>query len=396
MRNSEKSPDFLRYLKDESFIAWKLFQTDETKEYWDNYLCEHPEERKAIELAEEHFRKIKLSSYAVRETQKREGLQILIQALNDYRRRRKRRIISYVTAACALLIAVSLLYRITLRRDESNKKLLATTGYIVGSELESEDITLITGKESRSFQKNVDIEIVGNGTARVESDNREDEEISIAEEQMNRLIVPYGKRSKIVLSDSTRVWLNSGSVLEFPGNFGKGERKIFLASGEIYLEVASDKTREFHVLTTDFNVKVHGTRFNISVYEKRETAVVLVEGSVSLRSIDGKQLLLTPEEKAVYSKSEGFTTQKVDVDQYISWKNGYLTFDETPLTEVLIQIARYYNLSFNYDQDVSLSQLTCTGKIILTENLDHVMTTIALISATQYKRANQSIYIYKD
>ena len=66
---------------------------------------------------------------------------------------------------------------------------------------------------------------------------------------------------------------------------------------------------------------------------------------------------------------------------------------DTPMSEVLKQIEKYYNLSFNYDKDVKLKDLTCTGKIVLSENLDNVMTTIALLTSTKYLKENNRIYI---
>jgi ferric-dicitrate binding protein FerR (iron transport regulator) len=120
---------------------------------------------------------------------------------------------------------------------------------------------------------------------------------------------------------------------------------------------------------------------------------VLVEGSVSLQSTSQKELFITPNEKAVYSGSGTFATQKVDVNQFISWKEGYLSFDKTPITEVLQQIGRYYNLSFDYEQDVNLQKRTCSGKIYLSENMDNVMSTIGLLSSTIYTRIDNQIFI---
>ncbi len=60
------------------------------------------------------------------------------------------------------------------------------------------------------------------------------------------------------------------------------------------------------------------------------------------------------------------------------------------MTEVLKQIGRYYNLSFDFDNDVNLQKRTCTGKIFLSENLDNVMTTVGLLSSTKYIKDNNS------
>jgi ferric-dicitrate binding protein FerR (iron transport regulator) len=83
----------------------------------------------------------------------------------------------------------------------------------------------------------------------------------------------------------------------------------------------------------------------------------------------------------------------VDVNQFISWKNGYLELNKTSMTEVLKQIGRYYNLSFNFDKDVNLQKRTCSGKIYLSENLDNVMITIGLLSSTQFTKKDNQIYI---
>jgi ferric-dicitrate binding protein FerR (iron transport regulator) len=85
--------------------------------------------------------------------------------------------------------------------------------------------------------------------------------------------------------------------------------------------------------------------------------------------------------------------QKVDISQFISWKDGYLSFDKTPITEVLQQIGRYYNLSFDFGNNMNLQKRTCTGKIYLSENMDNVMGTIALLSSTRYEKENNRIYI---
>ena len=55
MQNKHKKNDFLRFLKDEKFIEWKLFPSDELTAYWENFLQEHPNERENMTLAEEHF-----------------------------------------------------------------------------------------------------------------------------------------------------------------------------------------------------------------------------------------------------------------------------------------------------------------------------------------------------
>lgn len=395
MRLKTDDNNFIRFLKDEKFIKWKLYPTDELNRYWSEYLQQHPSEKDDILAAEKHFQNINLSSVKITQEKKKEAIQRLDQSLQTYNRKRIIRHLSYAAAICVAIVVLSVLY-IQKEINPSEKELIASTGYIVGSELESEDILFITGNKTTSFQSNVDIYLEGNNTVQIKREDAETEEISIEQHTMNKLVIPYGKRSKVVLSDGTQVWLNSGSTLEFPSTFSRKSREVFL-SGEMYIEVTPDKNKSFYVHTAGYNVQVYGTKFNISSYPGSLSSVVLVEGSVSLCSADKPELFLLPEEQAIYSESTGtFDTRKVDVDPFISWKEGYLTFEDTPVIEALKQIERYYNLSFNYEDDISFQGLTCTGKIILSENMDNVMTALTLISATKYKKEDKLIYIYQE
>jgi len=394
MRKGTDHTNFIRYLKNEQFIEWKLFPTDELDAYWSDFLQQHPNERTCFELAEKHFRQIRLSSPQLRREKKQEAMKRLEQSLRVYNRMRNLRRFTYAVAACVVSLILLTLY-IQKGKDATGEDFFSNGNFIVGNELESADILLVTGDQTTTFQGNVDIEIEENKTARVRSEQAAEAEISIEQHATNKLIVPYGKRSEILLSDGTRAWLNSGSTLEFPSAFSGKRREVFL-SGEMYIEVAPMKDKSFVVHTPGYNVKVYGTKFNVSAYSGTPSNVVLVEGRVSLQTAEKEELFLSPKEQAVFSETTGtFDTREVDIRSFISWKEGYLTFADTPVTDALKQIERYYNLSFNLENNVSFKGLTCTGKIILSDNLDNVMTALSLISGTEYKRENNRIYIYK-
>lgn len=391
MQNKHKKNDFLRFLKDEKFIEWKLFPSDELTAYWENFLQEHPNERENMTLAEEHFRNIRLSSYSLSPEKKEEAIIKLEHSIHTFNTKRKILRVLYVAAACAAIFILSVLYiRINNNQPKADAIL---SDYIVGSELQSENIRLITNNKTTSFQENINIEISNTGVARIKTDNENQEDISMDEKTLNTLIVPYGKRSSLTLADGSKVWLNSGSTLIFPTQFTENNREIHLTSGEMYIEVAPDSQKPFYVHTSDFNVKVYGTKFNVSAYTDSPQSVVLIEGRVSLQYGNKQETFLSPNEQAIYADNGTFNKQKVNVNQFICWKEGYLEFDDTPMEDVLLQIGRYYNLSFNYDKNTSLKGHTCTGKIILFDNLDNVMTTLALISSTTFTKEGKQIYI---
>ncbi len=390
----DEGSSFIKYLKDEKFIEWKLLPSDELELFWNEYLEKNPEEKSNIIFAEERLRALYTSKSQLSVDEKDVYMRKLEESLRSYSRKRTIRKYVYIAAACLTLLLISVLY-FNNDSDKNEPELVMSPDFIVGNELKSEDILFTTGNNTSSFSKNIEIEIQSGNKAKIKGDDLVESDIEIAQNSMNKLVVPYGKQSKLQLPDGTRVWLNSGSILEFPTNF-EGETVMVRLSGEMYIEVEPDNKRVFIVNTPDFDVRVFGTKFNVSSYEKSNSSVVLVEGSVGLSSSKNKEIILIPSEQAILTETGDFKRESVDVDLFTSWKDGYLTFNETPILEALKQIERYYNLSFKFDENIAFNGNACTGKIILSDNLDNVLTTLSLISSTNYKRENNSIYIYKN
>ncbi|MBC9796473.1 FecR family protein [Sinomicrobium weinanense] len=168
----------------------------------------------------------------------------------------------------------------------------------------------------------------------------------------NQLTVPYGKRFELELSDGTVVYLNSGSSLKYPVNFPKDRQRLVYLSGEAYLAVVKDSNRPFIVNADNLNVKVLGTKFNISTYpEDQTTEVVLVEGSVSL-DIENNALpkkdpiLLKPGFKGSYDRKENnISTKPVITGTYTSWMKGKLIFRNMTFGNILKKLERHYNIT---------------------------------------------------
>ena len=389
-------PNYRRYtdfLKDKQFIRWQLTPDEELDAYWKDFFEKNQHLNDELRQAIDYLKTTGLNKSALNEDERLRLLNEIQSTLERSLKKTKlRRLIQLSVASCAA-IAVLIMGLNRFVFQEKELQSAPAQELIVGSLLNDEEIQLITDEKSLSFQNDVRVEFDESGKATITQGNNEEKTEELAGSKQNTLIVPYGKRSTLTLSDGSKVWLNSGSVLEFPAQFTGDKREVRLASGEMYIEVSPDGRKPFHVRTSDFNVKVYGTKFNISAYADSPQSVVLVEGSVGLQSSVGKETKLMPNEQAVYAGDGIFDKQKVDVNPFISWKNGYLEFDKTPMTEVLKQIGRYYNLSFDFDNDVNLQRRTCTGKIYLSENLDNVMTTISLLSSTTYTKNDNRIFI---
>ena len=92
------------------------------------------------------------------------------------------------------------------------------------------------------------------------------------------LAVPVGGEYHFTLADGTRVWVNSASEVRFPNCFS-GERREIYVKGEVYLEVVRDEEHPFVVHAGENEVRVLGTRFNLTAYpDEQKVVTTLVEG----------------------------------------------------------------------------------------------------------------------
>jgi ferric-dicitrate binding protein FerR (iron transport regulator) len=161
----------------------------------------------------------------------------------------------------------------------------------------------------------------------------------------------FGTRSKFKLSDGTTVVLNSGSKLLFPIEFKGNSRKVELF-GEAFFDVTSNPDKPFIVKTSDINVKVLGTVFDIQAYPlSGQISATLVEGKVILeKESAGISKLVTelkPSEHAVYKikeKTISISTEE-DLDKFIAWKDGKLVFFNDPIEKVAEKLGNWYNVT---------------------------------------------------
>lgn len=166
-----------------------------------------------------------------------------------------------------------------------------------------------------------------------------------------------GTHSVITLGDGTKVWLNSTSIIKYPVKFQKN-RDVFL-KGEAFFEVKSDKNNPFIVHTARFDVKATGTKFNVDAYgDEASQAVTLEKGVVDVSRINnvGKPIdsaRLSPNQQALIAhESNSISVRDVDLDRYISWKEGKLIFKNDPMGVVINTINRFYNVDIQIKDPV--------------------------------------------
>lgn len=217
---------------------------------------------------------------------------------------------------------------------------------------------------------------------------------NIAVEQQ-RLTVPRGGEYRLTLSDGTKVWVNSESVLNFPNVFSEKERRITV-EGEAYFEVAENPDRPFIVETGGIKITVTGTVFNVMSYPERSNIeTTLVNGGVTV-SDDKNSVVLRPDMQAVYTKSDGILiAREVDVSGYIAWKQGLFEFNNQSLEDIAVQLARWYDVEFVFEAEV-LKTLYFTGAVKKMYPLEFILDRIRdSFSEVDYKIEEKKVLIKK-
>jgi ferric-dicitrate binding protein FerR (iron transport regulator) len=234
-----------------------------------------------------------------------------------------------------------------------------------------------------------------------------------------KVIVPYGSKTKLELPDGTRVTLNSGSTLKYPVQFGGKTRNVYL-DGEAYFDVKKDKTRPFFVNTSGIHIKVLGTSFNVKSYPEEKTVeTTLITGSVQIFSDKDSRsaespVLLKPNQKAVYIKSSGLLSDNtrpdipkddtkpkiepihvesvVKTEPLTAWKDNRLEFDNELFRDVIVKMERWYNVEITMNT-AALYKARFSGKFDK-ENVEQAMKALVVVTPFHYEINKNKITIY--
>ncbi len=213
-------------------------------------------------------------------------------------------------------------------------------------------------------------------------------------EGTHTLKVPRGGEYFVVLDDGTKVWLNAETEFRYPVVFGEKERVVEL-SGEAYFQVHRDEKRPFIVKTAGVRTRVLGTEFNVQAYSSGKENVTLVNGSVAVKAAGRrKEVVLKPSENVQYSEGK-LKVSKVDIQKYISWKEGYFYYDNERLEDILTELGRWYNFSVVYENP-ELKELRFKIWVDRKETFSKVVEYLNEMGKLKIEDRNNCIVVFKE
>ena len=160
-----------------------------------------------------------------------------------------------------------------------------------------------------------------------------------------------GQRLRLVLPDGSKVVLNAESQLTYHLPFGNS-RDVEL-KGEAFFDVLRDVSSPFTVHTDDVTTRVLGTSFNIRAYpDENEKSIAVVSGKVEVADEFGNQAELNPDSKGQFIPSKRkLIIEPFVSDEVVGWKDGILSFSNTPMVKVIKQLERTYGVNFIIPSD---------------------------------------------
>jgi len=213
--------------------------------------------------------------------------------------------------------------------------------------------------------------------------------------ELKVITIDKGDREKIMLSDGTGIVLDAGSTLKYPEKFNGNNREVFL-SGEGFFEVVPDAKKPFVIHANHAVIKVLGTKFNVRAWlpDKRVT-VAVAEGKVSLRSDKAfaqKEVIIVRDQLSTLPES-GVPSDPspVNIGKYLGWMNNEVNFENAPLSEILFQLERWYDVKFVIkDSSITNEHLTLH---IQNKTLDNILELLGTLTDLHYQHIGKLVNV---
>ena len=321
------------------------------------------------------------------------------KAYREFKERRghsgRIRIVRWVAVVAAVwVLALGVTLWMTFGKKENVAPLPVASKIIPAGEKKA-TLTLADGTEVHVEE--ITAQILQEKGMNIEYRNREivyhKSEEKTTEVVYNKLEVPRGGECMIKLDDGTKVWVNAETKLKYPVAF-VGDRREVVLEGEAFFDVAKNE-KPFIVKTSFGDVRVLGTAFGISAYASEpESYTTLVRGKVSVEREGGKPVVILPGEQVVTSKDGKMMKQKVDVEEFVGWKDGIYVFKEKSLGEIMKTLERWYNISVDF-QDKSLVDLPFTGNLKRYDDINVFFDALTRTGDMKYRVEGNQVILFK-
>jgi ferric-dicitrate binding protein FerR (iron transport regulator) len=384
------------FLEDSDFLRWLNEPTREDQDFWDEYIKSHPSQRAKIKEATLLYNLFHSREYKLALPEQYELWKAIQAGSQTSGKEVFLRIFKYAAILVLVFFSGAVSYYMYHNFVGQDQYQLAEINPAVNGEAM---VILADGSKVSLDKQMSEISYSTNGQQLVVNNDTITQKAETMKESMNKVIVSYGKKSMVLLSDGTKVWLNAGSQLVYPAVFLKDTREVAL-TGEAFFDVVKNPQKPFVVKAADVSVQVLGTRFDISAYPEDKTIqAILEEGKINLK-YSGSGIFkrdyvveMVPNQMVEFDKvSREANSSTVNVSKYVSWKDGMLEFEKANLYKALKQVERFYNIKILLE-DQSIGSYKLSGKLDLKDEPEEVLNVIKLTVPIDWQRKSNGDFI---
>lgn len=214
--------------------------------------------------------------------------------------------------------------------------------------------------------------------------------------EMAQIFVPYGESKQVILPDSSKVWVDAGSLLVYPKDFSEADTRTVYLTGEASFSVHKNPEQPFIVKTTYLDVQALGTVFTIEAYPNDScSTATLEEGSVlvNVRDEGIQPTLLSPDQQLIYSHTaHTVSVQSIDASLYQMERSGYLIFENVSFSRLIASLERQFNVTIHYNSQKYASEYY-NVKFSPDETLNDVLNILQQLVGVRYKIKGNVVFI---
>lgn len=342
------------FVLDESFRNWVLYNTKESRIFWNQWLEENPHKAETLAKAIQVLKQLPVQQDTMH-GETRDSISIMIEkGINDWEESvqtpKKQEVVMPISAYSVVQQKMRPSFA---KKRQSRPFLLKIAAFVFFS-----------------------IGIVYAASQSIPNDNSQQAIVydSIVKEN------PVGQKLAVFLSDGSRVMLNAGSKIKFTTPFPPDQRSVIL-EGEAFFEVAKDTLRPFQVTSGSLTTTALGTSFNILAYPRDESIEVsLISGKVKVdaQAQESEINFLLPGEQFTFKKDRQVLTKKqFDPDKVLAWKEGIISLENADQATVVKTLERWYGVQIEV-QGHSGILWNITAKFN-NQSLENVLTSLSFI-----------------
>ena len=171
----------------------------------------------------------------------------------------------------------------------------------------------------------------------------------------------------------------------------RAEFQLVELSGEAYFDVVHDEKAPFIVKTSRSTITVLGTEFGVRDYEGKANLTTLVQGRVAVCDSMNKSYVIYPGQQVIIDE-RGTTVEDVETAYFTSWKDGYFTFNQATLGDIMDELSQWYDFDCFFT-NATVTNLRLTARLKKYDDINVLLDILSDTGDVCFSRKGRAITV---